>query len=205
MALPLLTLFTNVIRAGLEIVRTKAAGGWFRKLVKQQVVRSSLRGIRKPGQILSESEKTTFWRRGSLYFFVYNPKHKLTLPYYDTFPLVLPIEKYSDGFLGINFHYLYPKDRAILLDQLQAFANNKELDETTRLHLTYTSLGNFTKLKRAKPCIKRYLNMFIKSQMVTINPSDWGTAIFLPVERFKKMNKTMVWAESAAAFRNIHA
>ena len=32
--------------------------------------------------------------------FVYSPKHRNTLPYYDTFPLVLPIGGAAGGFLG---------------------------------------------------------------------------------------------------------
>ena len=43
---------------------------------------------------------------GRLNMFIYDPKLKKKLPYYDTFPLVLPLEKYNDGFLGLNFHYL---------------------------------------------------------------------------------------------------
>ena len=34
---------------------------------------------------------------GRLNMFLYDPKHKKKLPYYDTFPLVLPLERYSDG------------------------------------------------------------------------------------------------------------
>ena len=36
---------------------------------------------------------------GRLNMFFYDPKFKKTLPYYDSFPLVLPLENYPDGFL----------------------------------------------------------------------------------------------------------
>ena len=39
---------------------------------------------------------------GRLNMFIYDPKLKKKLPYYDTFPLVLPLENYNDGFLGIK-------------------------------------------------------------------------------------------------------
>ena len=42
---------------------------------------------------------------GRMYFYFYDPKTKDTLPYYDKFPLVIPIERYPDGFLGLNLHY----------------------------------------------------------------------------------------------------
>ena len=198
MAVPLLALLANTIRAGLTALRTKVAANWFRKLVKQHIVKKTLREYRSPGKILARDNKTSAWKKGSMYFFVYDAKHKETLPYWDAFPLVIPVERYRDGFLGINFHYLYPKDRAILLDQLQAFANNNKLDETTRLKMTYKSLGNFAKFRRAKPCIHRYLDSHMRSAMVPVNADEWGTALFLPVERFKKVNKTVVWLDSKA-------
>ena len=46
---------------------------------------------------------------GKMYFFYYDPKGKKTLATYDRFPLVFPIERYSDGFLGLNLHYLCQK------------------------------------------------------------------------------------------------
>ena len=59
--------------------------------------------------------------------FFYDPKYKKTLPYYDTFPLVLPLERIPGGFAGINFHYLRPvKARFTLLERLQRFSTRGE-------------------------------------------------------------------------------
>ena len=63
--------------------------------------------------------------------FFYDPKIKRKLPYYDRFPLVLPIETYSNGFLGINFHYLSIPMRIRLLDRIMKFSNNDKFDDTT--------------------------------------------------------------------------
>ena len=54
--------------------------------------------------LIRDGKKNTRPFYGRLNMFIYSPKHSKTLPYYDTFPLVLPIEKYPDGFLGINLH-----------------------------------------------------------------------------------------------------
>ena len=53
-----------------------------------------------------------------LYFFRYDPKLKSILKYYDTFPLVMPIQSAPGGFLGINFHYLPIPLRMRLLETL---------------------------------------------------------------------------------------
>jgi hypothetical protein len=131
------------------------------------------------------------------------PKHKGTLPYYDTFPLVLPIQKESDGFLGINFHYLIPKDRAILFDELKVFVNDRTLGPMTKIKIKYDMLRGFTRFKRAKPCLKRYLTTYLKSQFIPIGTDEWAPALFLPVEQFRKRNKQAVWAESKQIFGRI--
>ena len=88
---------------------------------------------------------------GHMYFFYYDPKHKEKLPYYDRFPLVLPIEQYGDGFLGINLHYIHPKERMVLLDKLSETATDKSFDINTRLRL------NYQYLKRASKALKQDL------------------------------------------------
>ena len=138
-----------------------------------------------------------------MYFFMYNPKHKDTLPYYDMFPLVLPIQKESDGFLGINFHYLHPSDRAILMDEIKIFVNDRTLSDIARIKLKYDMLRGFTRFKRAKPCIKRYLTTYMKTQFIPVLPDEWGPSIFLPVEMFKKKSKKAVWAESKEIYSSI--
>ena len=207
----LLDRVSDAIRTGTVGQEVKRSAKWFQQKIKglQGTLRNQWSSTNAP-KFYREAETKVNPRvlklranLGDLYAYYYKPKHMMTLPYYDMFPLILPVEKYSDGFLGINFHYLYPKERAVLLDQLMRFANNKNMDETTRIKLSYQSLGSFTRYKRAKPCLHRYLTSFMKSQMVLVPPADWGTALFLPVERFRKMNKTMVWAESASAMNRI--
>ena len=97
---------------------------------------------------------------GRLNMFFYDPKWKKKLPYYDTFPLVMPLEKYSDGFLGINLHYLPIGLRIQLLDSLVDFSNNVKFDESTYLRITYAKVKA---IKEAHPTIKRYLAGHVKS------------------------------------------
>ena len=66
-------------------------------------------------------QKNTFGL-GGLYCFYYNPIGKKDLPYYDKFPLVLVLEKYSDGILGLNLHYLPLQYRLAFLGKLMDFA-----------------------------------------------------------------------------------
>jgi hypothetical protein len=177
--------------------KARAAGNWFRSVINRTKGKFS---DESPASLLSRQNTVSSQLLGKMYFFTYNPKYKATLPYYDTFPLIFPIERYTNGFLGINFHYLHPKDRAILMDQLKSYANNKRYDETTKLKLTYNTLAGFSKIKRARPTIHRYLNNKVNSKFVLINADEWEVALFLPVERFKKASKQKVWTDSKGMF-----
>ena len=187
--------------------KTRMAVTWFRSIITRSMIQLKMESQPHHDLIKDAYAKEggitgRMWL-GRMYFFVYNPKHKVTLPYYDMFPLVLPVERYSDGFLGINFHYLAPKDRAHLLDEIKIFANDKTLKETTRILLTYNMLRGFTKFKRAKPCLKSYITTYMKTQFIPVLTDEWGPSIFLPVENFKKKSKKAVWQESKEIFSAI--
>jgi hypothetical protein len=130
---------------------------------------------------------------GRMNMFFYDPKHKKTLPYYDTFPLVLPLEMYSDGFLGINFHYLPIPLRIKLLDKLVDYSNNTNFDESTKLVVDYSKLKS---LSIIKPTLHRYLAGQTKSQFRRIDADEFMIAALLPVQRFKKSSASAVWKDS---------
>lgn len=137
---------------------------------------------------------------GKMYFYFYDPKTKEELPYYDRFPLVLPVEPYDDGFLGLNLHYIHPKQRVTLLDKLTDYATNKNFDEKTRLRLSYQTLKSSTRLFESTPCIKRYLFSHVRSRFLEISASEWDIAVMLPVESFVGATTSKVYADSRKKF-----
>ena len=137
---------------------------------------------------------------GRMYFYFYDPKTKDTLPYYDKFPLVIPIERYPDGFLGLNLHYISPRQRVLLLDKLSTLLTDDNYDEKTRLRISYDYLARASKMYQAKPCIKRYLYSHVQSRFLEITADEWDIAVMLPVESFAKAKKNKVWSESEDKF-----
>jgi hypothetical protein len=137
---------------------------------------------------------------GRMYFYYYDPKTKDSLPYYDRFPLVIPIERYPDGFLGLNLHYIHPKRRIILLDKLSTILNNRDYDETTRFRISYDFLKRASKIYEASPCIKRYLSGHVQSRFLEITADEWDIAALLPVESFAKATASKVWSDSEDKF-----
>jgi hypothetical protein len=131
-----------------------------------------------------------------MYAFFYDPKHKQTLPFYDRFPLIFPVERAPGGFFGINMHYLHPRMRATLMDALYTVTSNKKYDETTRLRISMALLQNASKYRFFKPTLKHYLTRHVRSRFLIVESSEWDIALFLPTERFEKASKSKVWKDS---------
>jgi hypothetical protein len=181
----------EAFRAGIA-ARTKASMEWFRSTVSnRKVSRASLIG---DGPTRSRQVY------GSMYNFQYDPKTKQTLPYYDRFPLCIPVQKAKGGFYGLNLHYLHPLIRAQFLDELYDITNNDKYDRSTKMRVTYSLLKSSSKMRFFKPCLKHYLSSQIQSQFLLIEPADWEIAIFLPTESFRKVGKETVWNESRSKF-----
>jgi hypothetical protein len=180
------------------LTAVKRSRGWFEK----QVASMAQQGI-TPNKVLKgePSHMRSAIMPGNLYMYVYDPKTKDDLPYYDRFPLVFPFRKTQDGFIGLNMHYLPYDLRINLLDQLLIFKNNARWDETTKIKYSWALIDGVSRYKAAKPCVKQYLSGHVRSQFRQIYSEDWATAMLLPVERFVGASKQQVWADSRKIIR----
>lgn len=122
---------------------------------------------------------------GKMYFFIYDPKHKKKLPMWDKYPLIFPIEFYSDSILGLNTHYLSSGFREAFLTRLKEFSTAKNLTEKSRLQISYDLISSTKRLSGlANPCIKRYLFTHVRSPFIEIVATEWDKVINLPIESF---------------------
>jgi len=199
------TLYTKIVaeaeKKGQQLNGTKRSIAWLRDRAQQvsmQRVAPSRMLTDRPARDLRFNP-----RIGDMMMFVYDPKLKKELPYYDTFPLIFPIKKVKGGFHGINMHYLPPRHRALLMDALLKGGNlnNTEMDETTRMQLNYATLKAAAEYKYFRPCYKHYLDKHVQSRFIWIHPEEWQFALFLPTERFKKATKEEVWTQSKRVYR----
>ncbi len=198
--IPLLTqarrvnIFTKILYDALVTDRTGAkarqAYNWYIEKAKKMASGVTATDIKKPFRV---KKGGVF---GRMYFYAYDPKHKKTLPYYDTFPLIFMVQKAPGGFYGINFHYLPAVARVKLLSELYSVISNKRFDETTKLSLTLEILSSVSKSKLYKPCVKHYLINHVKSYFFHITAVEWPIAIMLPVAKFQKATDRQVWQDS---------
>lgn len=185
------TVITQGVRSGQIPARATAARTWYREKAKGYGRISERALLRDDPDRLTSTIKP-----GDMYMYMYDPKFKKTLPFYDAFPLVFPFKVESDRFWGINLHYLPLPYRAILMDGLYDLANNTKYDESTRLQLSYKALNQAAKFRYFEPCVKQYLFSHLNSKFMYVYPSEWDIALFLPTEKFKKQSKTQVFANS---------
>ena len=146
---------------------------WYRKKVSS-MTSPGARGL------INQGKATVAPKYGMMNLFGYDPKFKATLPYYDRFPLIFPIDFAKGGFYGINFHYLQPGARVAFLRQLSRFTTDKRYDKNTRYNIGELSGRYF------KKTIKRYLFNQVRTSFLNITADEMAIAIFLPVARFEK-------------------
>ena len=193
----LLDKLTDTIRSGSIGKATKRSARWFQDKIKG--LKGGLRNrfsSTNPDKFYRESDNkiqpAVMAKRaslGDLFCYHYDPKHKLTLPYYDMFPMIMLIGVESDTFLGLNFHYLSPKFRAILLDRVNA-----------KVAGGLINWKKISKVPYVEPAVKRYRFDHISRKVIQIEKEEEEIAIFLPTERFRKAGKSKVWTESERKF-----
>ena len=164
---------------------------WYRNAVSLITDRSSPADLMSSGKLLGRPSG------GRMIMFFYYPKTKNRLPYYDTFPLVLPLETAKGGFIGLNFHYLPYGARFAFLQQLQTLASNSKFDQSTKIQATYDSVKSN---KYVKASIKRYLYSQVRSQFLRVDVNEMALAAYLPVAQFQGATIGSVFAKSRKTY-----
>ena len=145
------------------------------------------------------NKKTVPPAPGMMYAFYYNPKHRETLPYYDTYPLVVIVEFNTKGILGLNLHYLPLEIRQkFFYGALLNRKSKKELTEDTFFKISYEYLKSVRAAKAFRPCIKQYLTSNIRGSIVHIPAPEWEQAIHLPTASWEKERESVIHRESLA-------
>jgi len=168
---------------------------------------SKINNLRNPvtlaNQIKQETGRNTNkFLIGGLYCYYYSAKTGDNLPYWDAFPLVIPLQRYNDGFLGINLHYLPPRIRAGFMDKLLDRAVMNENDDPVKVRISYDILEATKRYKEFRPCLKRYIYSHIASKILKVQPNEWETAVFLPTQQFQKARNNEVWNDSIHEIKN---
>ena len=178
---------------------SKDAVSWLQKKIDEikrpSAIPNTIRGEvgrqKQPGQL----------RIGMLYCYYYDPKTKDDLPYWDRFPMVLILEKYNDGFLGLNLHYLPVKYRVAFLQKLMKYAQLTPEQDIRRMRISYDILQSTRRFAEFRPCLKRYLYSHLRSRILMIEPNEWDVATMLPIQQFRGAKPQKVWMDSVKEYK----
>ena len=160
---------------------------WYRQKVQDLLPKPQVRQMIREG--VKNQKVTVRPNFGTMNLFYYRPKGAAKLPYYDIFPLVIPIgRRLNDGFVGLNFHYLSVPQRWLLLERLSMFQVPSQLDSFDTEEGAGEVMALFwSKIRRkrgVKPIVKRYLTKNIQSRFLKIELSEMLIALSIPMERF---------------------
>ena len=199
---------TGMAQSKLTIIGQEKTSAELRTMSRQalQWIQQKIDAIRNPSSVPNSIKKETYrevkkFKLGQLYFFYYDPKGKADLPYYDRFPLVITLNTYDDGFLGLNLHYLPYKYRVAFLGKLMKYAILDDAGDIQRLKVTYDILVASRRLKEFEPCLKRYLFSHVQSKILSVQPNEWDVAASLPIQQFRKAKAIEVWEDSVQQTR----
>ena len=171
--------------------RSSQSRQWF--LGKVETIR---KGLSRDSLMRKELKQTATIFPGMMYLFYYDPKHSKTLPYYDSFPLVILLDITKDGMTGLNLHYLPIDLRQKLFYGLINTVNSGVVDKDSYFKVTYEFLKGTRSLKEFRPCFKRYLTKHIRGGIAHVPGEEWETAVHLPLALFRKESEDAVHRKS---------
>lgn len=138
------------------------------------------------GQIQSKGKSVGIARLGKLYTFKYMATEDLT-PYYDMYPTIIVIRKFTGGFSGINFNYVDPDIRKKLLTRLSGLFTVQAGQRVFKYREVDDLLGNRV-YRAALVCVRSYRFDNLRSPLIQIYDSIWEESINISNEMFVKVN-----------------
>lgn len=180
--------------------KTVVSLNWFRQYTSRHLSHiNNFNSLRSSDELVASRRLEL----GKIYTFMYNPKYKDSLPYYDVTPLIIPFKDEGKTFMGFNLHYLPYKHRAVIMDMLYKISNST-YTEQGKLNASYSLIQSMGKSELFKPCTKRYLKNRVGSSFLEFPEEYWEIGIFLPLATFRKGSISRVHQDSMESITRHH-
>ena len=184
----------QMARKAIDAELTASAQGATMSKAKQ--AKKSVAWFKKKVGESAKGFKPAVLKPGKMFTFGYDAKLKAILPYWDKFPLIVVLDTYKNGFLGLNFHYLSPIDRQKFFTKILKFSNQKgdpmDFTDKARFNISWDAVRN---IKHADKMIHKYLYGHVKTSLLEAPPNEWENVIFLPYQRFVGASAKSVWSK----------
>lgn len=165
----------------LKLAREELSKKWLNQRRMNTQRRRKERSSRLDSATMTPDEN---FGKGVMYFFKYDARTKMKLPYFDEYPLILPFDFKGDLMYAINTHYLPPKLRAVVLDFIIKAKQDGLRASPQQIVRALANNPIF------KPAIHSYYPSNIVSNVQEIPSSEWENVIFLPLANFVSYTKT---------------
>lgn len=187
---PFTALYKKAVESGQVGKKTTEAINWFKSAARAYKNPLALKDIQ---QSLGNSSRRSIMKIGHMYAFSYDAKYKDELKFWNSTPLIFPFAEDATHFWGISIFYASPRYRAFIMEQLYRLISDTNMNEQTRLRLTYKRLNRMATFRFFAPMIKCYLKSNFRSQFIHIPVDHWHTAMFLPIAKWNKASANEVY------------
>jgi len=131
---------------------------------------------------------------GQIYHFVYNPKYKDILPFWDKYPVIILINMNSKHILGLNLHFVPTYTRKKIVNYILK-VNASRISNNQPLMVKYSFLKRMIIKLRATICIRKYIISRMSSRVITpIGYKDYVDAVIeLKTKRIYGMTQDQIY------------
>lgn len=128
---------------------------------------------------------------GYMYTYVYDPKHKKTLPFYDVLPMMVLLGKGGDRMIGLNLHYLPYTWRVKIAKNIMKLLSWKK-------RIKYSDVKKAINSAKVPEgllylCIRVYLYGKIQSNVKEFDSQNYELAIKNVMPQFKKETEENIY------------
>lgn len=165
----------------------RAALRWFSKAVNGITTTAKM----PDGLYSIHGRRNPFY--GEMALYGYDAKHKDTLPYWDSFPLILVTQIRANGFSGLNLHYMPVQARKEIIKYM-IHHKNRSKTGMSYARKVVPILESISKSDIGF-CYKNYLASHVMTKFVIVGTEYWELACELPLQQFNKASAREVWAD----------
>ena len=160
-------------------------------------LRNSMKNINNKGKVsdysdilMDRTKDRKLKLTGQVLIFRYKASSRTKI--YDKYPLVLVIGKTENGFMGLNIHYVPPRDRLKLILLMNSLVYDTQDNQKIRIKI-FSLLTKNVFAKYTNVILNKYNTKNIMGKVKITTPEEWTNFAFLPV--FKGINPTELYSE----------
>jgi len=163
-----------------------------------------------PSQLARRGKPTGAPRFGKLYTYKYIARES-PAPYFDMYPTIFLISKFSGGFVGINFNYIDHDIRIVMHNKMKPFIVSRN-NEKFLLFRQFAKLLNSRAWRPILMCVRSYNYRNLKTPMIEVDDTIWDETIHRCDEKFFRtksvddrfipLKSEIVWRETLKQIRS---